>query len=199
MTLDKINVIGQATSANGPSNLVNVTVVGGTGPYIVTSDNPALTPSGIWSFAAAPFTFNFYANNVGTTTTVTLTAVDNAGASVNKTLTIFPQTTTTGLAISVNKTSVIGLTNPDGNTTDDVTFSVTGGTPPYVISAGIGTGCNNAFFSPVGPWNLAVSGNTVTLDPKSVSSVSLSSPQVCTLTVVDNVGLTATTTFTVLP
>ncbi|MBA4372200.1 MAG: hypothetical protein C0402_05000 [Thermodesulfovibrio sp.] len=199
MIFDKINVIGQATSANGPSNLVTVTVTGGTGPYVVSSDSPALTPPGLWSFAATPFSFTFYANNVGATTTVTLTAADNTGATVNRTLTIFPQTTTTGLTISVNKTSVIGLTNPDGNTTDDVTFSVIGGTPPYVISAGNGTGCNNAFVSPVGPWNLAVSGNTVVLDPKSVSSVSLTTPQVCTLTVVDNVGLTATTTFTVLP
>ncbi|MGC2064563.1 MAG: hypothetical protein WA610_16455 [Thermodesulfovibrionales bacterium] len=199
MTLDKINVIGQQTSANGPSNLVTVTVAGGTGPYIATSNNPALTPPGIWSFPATPFTFTFFANNVGATTTVTLTVADNAGASVNRTLTIFPQTTTTGLAISINKTDVIGLPNPDGNTSDDVTFSVTGGTPPYVISAGNGVGCNNAFLSPVGPWNLAVSGNTVTLDPKNVASIPATTPQVCTLTVVDNVGLTATTTFTVHP
>lgn len=200
LILDKINVIGQASSANGPSNLITATVTGGSGPFVVSSDNTALTSPGIWSFSATPFTFTFYANNVATATTVTLTAVDNAGASVNKTLTIFPQTTTTGLTISVNKTSVIGLPNPDGNTSDDVTFSVIGGTPPYVISAGnSASGCNNSFLSPVGPWNMAVSGNTVTLDPKNVGSIPASTPQVCTLTVVDNVGLTATTTFTVHP
>jgi hypothetical protein len=196
LTLDKINVIGQQTSANGPSNLVTATVVGGTGPYIVTSDNPALTPPGIWSFPATPFNFTFFANNVGATTTVTLTAVDNAGASVNRTLTIFPQAATAGIVISVNKSDVIGLANPDGNNTDDVTFTVTGGAPPYIISAGTAASpaCGNALFAPAGPWTIASGGGTIIIDPGLTAATAT-----CTLTVTDNIGAIATTTFIVHP
>ncbi|MBI5101026.1 MAG: Ig-like domain-containing protein [Nitrospirae bacterium] len=192
ITLDKFNVIGMPVSANGAANLVTATVMGGTGPYIVTSNNPALTPSGTWTSGAAPFSFSFFANNVGAVTTVTLTVFDNAGANATATLQIFPQTT--GLVISVNKPDVIGLINPDGNATDDVTFSVTGGSPPYLISDG-GTCTPNPGLSPAAPWSIVVNGGTVTIDPGRAVGASVT----CTLTVTDNVGAQTNTTFTVHP
>ena len=197
ITLDKTNVIGFANPDVTTADDVTATVTGGTGPYIVTSSNPALTPVGIWSSSSAPFSFVTDVNNVGVITTVTLTVVDNVGASATRTLTIFPQAATAGIVISVNKPDVIGLANPDGNTTDDVTFTVTGGVPPYIISAGNAAlpACGNAFVTPIGPWTIAASGGMVIIDPGAAATTT----PTCTLTVTDNIGAIATTTFNVHP
>jgi Bacterial Ig-like domain (group 1) len=191
ITLDKTNVIGLPNNQNGQSNQITATVVGGTGPYYVISDQPALTPNGTWSLSGAtPITFQFFANNitnVSAPTTVTLTAYDNVGNTATVKLQIFPQTT--GIVVSVNKPDVIGLANPDTSPVDDITFTVFGGVKPYTVSV---TGCTG-FAQPGtatadnGPWVMANSGDTHTIDPDAPGGV-----ETCTLTATDNVGAIAT-------
>ena len=199
MTINPINVIGLANPDGGnTSDDVNITIANGTPPYIVTSNNPALTPSGTWSFPAAPTNqFLTDVNNVGAETEVTFTVVDNAGASAQATLTIFPLTTS--LSISVNKLDVIGIPAAlEGNGTDDVTFTVTGGTPPYLISKGgpvnFCTPWSNPCTAYNGPYSIGASGGQVAIDPQGVAAT-----ETVTLTVTDNAGAITTATFRVHP
>jgi len=202
ITTDVTNVIGISNPDAQPSDNVTVTVAGGTGPYIVQSSNPALTPPGIWSSTTPPIiplpgSFTFDANSVGQNTVVTLTAFDNTGATATKNITIFPQFNSANPVISLNKSQVVGLTNPDASTADDITFTVTGGTPPYAISLGLT--CPTAF-NPAAPflmarqWTLAVSGATQLVDPTSPTAI-----ENCTLTVTDSNSNIASITFTVNP
>jgi hypothetical protein len=199
MTINPINVIGLANPDGGnTSDDVNITIANGTPPYIVTSNNPALTPSGTWSFPAAPTNqFLTDVNNVGAETEVTFTVVDNAGGSAQATLTIFPLTTS--LSISVNKLDVIGIPAAlEGNGTDDVTFTVTGGTPPYLISKGgpvnFCTPWSNPCTAYNGPYSIGASGGQVAIDPQGVATTGT-----VTLTVTDNAGAITTATFNVHP
>ncbi|MCL0067272.1 hypothetical protein M1N54_05275 [Thermodesulfovibrionales bacterium] len=200
ISLSVSNVIGLGNPDIDTADDITFTVTGGEGPYIVTSDNPALTPDGTWSFGAVPQPTTFDPNNVGQTTIVTLTVVDNVGNSASATLTIFPHTT--GLVISINKPDVIGLANPDGITTDDITFTVTGGTAPYIISATSMSPplSENDSFSPSGPWTLTSTGATQVIDPiDCINFVGDPCPVTVTLTVTDDAGAIATTTFEVHP
>ena len=200
ISLSVSNVIGLGNPDIDTADDITFTVTGGEGPYIVTSDNPALTPDGTWSFGAVPQPATFDPNNVGQTTIVTLTVVDNVGNSASATLTIFPHTT--GLVISINKPDVIGLPNPDGNTTDDITFTVTGGTAPYIISATSMSPplSENASFFPSGPWTLTSNGATQVIDPiDCIEFAGDPCPVTVTLTVTDDAGAIATTTFEVHP
>lgn len=205
LDLNKIVVIGIANPDASSSDNVTATIVGGKGPYVVTSNNTALTPNGTWSYSsdatpAAPFIFTFDVNNVAVKTDVTLTVFDNAGATLSKTLSIFPQTT--GLAISVNKPDVVVIPNligavgppityvSDLNPVDDITFTVIGGVAPYAISVGSA----NVDFVPAGPWNISASGSTITIDPGNGGATGS-----YVLTVTDSVGAISTTTFVVHP
>ncbi len=205
ITLDKTNVIGlPSPDTVNYSNRVTATILGGTGPYYVISDQPALTPNGTWSLSGStPLTFQFYAyniTNVSAPTTVTLTAYDNAGNTATAKLLIFPQTT--GITVSVNKPDVIGLANPDTSSVDNITFTVIGGTPPYTVSVinclpgQPGATTYTSFTQPQsstadnGPWVLAASGATHTIDPDAPTGSS--NVATCQLTATDNVGGIAT-------
>jgi Bacterial Ig-like domain (group 1) len=205
ITIDKTNVIGLPSPDNvNYSNRVTATIVGGTGPYYVISDQPALTPNGTWSLSGAtPLTFQFYAyniTNVSAPTTVTLTAYDNAGDTATVKLQVFPQTT--GVVVSVNKPDVIGLLNPDTSSVDDITFTVIGGHPPYTVSVinclqgqpnvttYTGFAVPGTATADNGPWVLPASGGTHTIDPDA--PIGSSNVAICQLTATDNVGAIAT-------
>lgn len=187
--LNPINVVGIANPDLLASDNVTATITGGTGPYIVLSSNPALTPPGIWSFAALtpPAPFFFDTNGVGALTLVTLTAYDNTGKIASQNLTIFPQVA--GVVISANKLDVVGLTG--ASTADDIIFTVTGGSPLYAVSLGLT--CPTAFTG-VRQWSLTPSGVTQLINPtKPVAD------ETCVLTVTDANGAISTTTFVVHP
>jgi hypothetical protein len=278
ISLSPTIVVGKENVEFDFSDDVMVTVSGGFSPYIVSSDNPALTPDGPWAFSATPFSFTIDPNNVGAETSVVLTVVDNLNTKADATLTIFPQTS--GLVISVDKPDVIGLHSGgscsltasqschedsecpstgaceislalcdddsecvlnacsvttstacnvdgdcplgesciaggeicvtvdetclpgpgDGDATDDITFTVTGGTAPYIISDGANA---SALFdqpgtdvSDDGPWQLSNSGDTYTIDPEETPGATTI---FVILTVTDNNGAIATTTFNIHP
>ncbi len=194
ITMDVTNVIG--SSIHQPSDKVTVTVAGGTGPYIVQSSNPALTPPGIWSSITPPIvpmpgSFVFDTNSVGQTTVVTLTAYDNTGLTATKNLTIFPQNNNGNPVISIDKTQVVGLTAPSAS--DNITVTVTGGLPPYGVSLGLT--CPTSFVAPAPrQWALAFSGATQVINPIQPTAI-----EICTLTVVDSASNIASITFTVNP
>ena len=133
-------------------------------------------------------------NNVGATTPVTFTVRDDTGTTATSPiLNIYPQTTE--LVISVDKPNVIGLANggcpsTDGNITDDITFTVTGGSAPYVISAA----ADNSFLCLNGPWTDNVGGTPITIDPDIVLTT-----KTVTLTVTDAHGAITTTTVKIHP
>jgi hypothetical protein len=189
ITLNPINVVGIANPDASASDNVTVTITGGTGPYIVSSSNPALTPPGVWSFATLgpQPQFFFDTNSVGALTVVTLTAYDNTGKTASQNLTIFPQSA--GVVISVNKLDIVGLTGP--STADDIVFTVTGGTPLYAVSLGLT--CPTAFPG-VRQWSLSPSGVTQLINPTTPAAA-----ETCVLTVTDANGNIATTTFVVHP
>jgi hypothetical protein len=193
ISLDKLNVIGVANPDGGDdSDDVQISVSGGTAPYVITSDLPSLTPSGTWSLMSAG-SVTTDANNVGAATVVTFTVADNAGHTNDAKLTIYPQQT--GLVISVDKPDVIGLPNPDGQVVDTIHFYVSGGTPPYVVSAATDGTNQNGNFIPNGPWNLVADGQ-VTIDPEGATAFG-TPPVIVTLTAQDNNGAIATTTVTI--
>jgi len=195
IALDKLNVVGLPNPDGSITDNATFTVTGGVHPYTVTSSNPALTPNGTWALPTSGSTAESDVNNVGATTAVTFTVHDNVGTTATATLSIYPQTT--GLIISVNKPDVIGLENglvcpsTDGSTADDIAFTVTGGTLPYIISAGPDNGLFCEFES--GPWMDNV-GSPITIDPDSVATT-----RTVTLTVTDGHGAIATTTVNIHP
>ncbi|HWR58594.1 MAG TPA: hypothetical protein VN328_06870 [Thermodesulfovibrionales bacterium] len=184
ISLDKLNVIGLANPEAAPSDSDNVTltVTGGVPPYMVTSNTPAVTPGGPWPLLTSGSTALTDVNNVGATTAVTFTVRDNVGTTANSpVLNVFAQSTSNALTIALDKLNVIGLVNPDGNNSDDVSFTVTGGTPPYVVTSSTPT------VTPGSPWPLATSGSTALTDVSNVGSTTA-----VTFTVRDNAGTTAT-------
>ena len=81
--------------------------------------------------------------------------------------------------------ALTGLANPDGNTSDDVTFYITGGSGPYSVFSDT----NSVIDS---PGALGISNTSFTVDPESVGSDTL-----VTLTVQDSLGATAEAEVTV--
>jgi hypothetical protein len=90
------------------------------------------------------------------------------------------------LSISPVSATVVALTNPDGSPADDVTFTISGGTPLYN-----GTSNNTALIASPG----AIPGSTFTVDPDITSSTC--SGGLVTLTVTDSGSSPQTTTATV--
>lgn len=86
------------------------------------------------------------------------------------------------LAVAPAKASVVGVLNPDTNTADDVTFTVTGGVAPYGVVS------NNGAANPSSP-TIAKDGGTFMVDPTAVAV-----PTTVTFTVTDAKGATATAT-----
>ena len=87
------------------------------------------------------------------------------------------------LIILPSSTTVNALTNPDGNVSDDLTFTISGGTPSYNV-----TSDNTTLIASPG----AVAGNTFSVDPNSTCSGAT-----VTLTATDSLGTTVTAAITV--
>jgi hypothetical protein len=188
ITLNKLNVIGEPNPDSSTSDNVTFTVSAGVPPYVVECDNSALMPGGPWTLATSGSFATTDANSVGATTAVTFTVHDNAGTTATATLTIFPQAQSNVLTLALDKMNVIGIANPDADTSDNVTFTVTGGVAPYVVES------NNFALTPGGSWPLATSGATAATDLNSVGATTE-----VTFTVYDNVGTTATAVLAIFP
>ncbi len=81
--------------------------------------------------------------------------------------------------------TLTGLANPDGDTSDDVTFYITGGAGPYSVFSDTTSVINS-------PDALGINNTTFTVDPDSVGT-----DAVVTLTVQDSLGETAEASVTV--
>jgi hypothetical protein len=136
--------------------------------------------SGTITYAGTTATFTPSSNLAYDTTytaTITTGVKDLAG---NAMAADYPWSFTTEappvLGISPSATSVAALTNPDGNVSDDLTFFISGGTPPYNV-----TSDNTTLIASPG----AVAGNTFTVDPNSTCA-----GYNVILTVTDSLGAT---------
>ncbi|MBF0564633.1 MAG: hypothetical protein HQK89_05265 [Nitrospirae bacterium] len=106
-------------------------IIGGTGPYTITSSNKAVLAVPVVPQAAAgPFTATIVSLPANVLSmTVTITVIDALGASVTVQVSI---TLSGNSALSVAPTTAT-LTDPNLN--DQLIFSVKGGTAPYIITS----------------------------------------------------------------
>ncbi len=179
-----LTVIPATQTISNPtlSSSATYTVMGGTRPYTAFSGNPALVTVPAGTFTGP----TFVANVDGLPTvnkTVMITVYDSVGANKDVTLVL----DVTGMELSPKAVTVTGFTNPESpaKPADNVTFTITGGTGPYSMFSS-----NDAIIASQG----ALGGSTFTVDPDSVAS-----SQTVTITVVDFLGATATSTVTVNP
>ena len=87
--------------------------------------------------------------------------------------------TTCQVTVLPSSISLTGLANPDSDTSDDVTFYVTGGAEPYSVLSDTTSVISS-------PGALGINNTSFTVDPDSVGSDTL-----VTLTVQDSLGATA--------
>ncbi len=181
-----LSVSGIKNSDNDPTDDVTFFISGGSGPYKVYSDNPAVINSpGELSEGDTVFTVD--PDSVGSTVTVTLTVADSSGQKAEAAVTVTPSLAPSQLGILPAKISLAGLQNPDGDPSDDVTFHISGGSGPYKVYSDT-LGVINS------PGALSVGEAVFTVDPNSVgSSVTV------TLTVEDSLGQTVEAEVTVTP
>lgn len=91
------------------------------------------------------------------------------------------------ITMAPSSISLSGVNNPDATASDDVTFNLSGGVPPYTVYS------NNASVI-AAPGSLASGINSFTIDPNGVAASTA-----VTLTAVDAIGTTGTATVTVTP
>jgi hypothetical protein len=182
------SVVGAA-----PADTVTFTVSGGTAPYVITSTDPSSAydsalGDGIWNVAASGGTFTVTVPANATTEDVTLNVFDSIGGNTSATLSIISGGAASEITINPASVSVTGIAGQsDGNATDNVTFTITGGTGPYSMFSS-----NNAIVASQGSLGSGI--NTFTVDPDAVSTSTG-----VTLTVVDSLGATKSATITVTP
>jgi hypothetical protein len=143
--------------------------------------------SGAVTYAGTTATFT-PSSNLAYDTTYTATITTGVGDLAGNAMAAdYPWSFTTGappaLTILPSSTTVAALTNPDGNVSDDLTVTISGGTPPYNV-----TSDNTTLIASPG----AVAGNTFTIDPNSTCTGAT-----VTLTATDSLGTTVTATITV--
>jgi hypothetical protein len=182
---DAVSLTSLENPDNDSSDDLTFHISGGTPSYTVYSDNegviesPGELSSGEDSFTVDP-------DFVSAGTDVTLTVVDSVGGSAAAAVTL--SSTGSPLSISPGSISLTGVSNPDSDdTSDDVTFSISGGTAPYTVYSD-NEGVIDA------PGELSSGTSSFTVDPDSVGAETD-----VTLTVVDSEGSTATATVTVTP
>ncbi len=202
ITLTPIQVIGRPNTNltpppadNNTTDDVSVSVIGGSGPYIVTSDQPTIVPGGPWASATLPFSVTVDPTNVLANTVVAFTATDGDGNTATAVLVVY--TENTPLVTSTDKQNVIGLANPDGNTADDITITVAGANNPFIVSwvANNGTDCAIAA-TPLAPQVINGTSGTVVFDPgANLTGVA----KACTVNVTDKNGAVNTLQVNIFP
>jgi hypothetical protein len=196
ITLTPIQVIGRANPDATTTDDVVVSVIGGSGPYIITNDKPTIVAGGPWASAMLPFSVTVDPTNVLANTVVTFTATDGEGNTATATLVVY--TENTPLVTSTDKQNVIGLANPDGNTADDITITVAGANNPFIVS----WAANNApdcviTATPLTPQVVNGTSGTVTFDPDR--NTLSTEPRSCTINVTDNTGALNTLQVNIFP
>lgn len=199
--LNPIHVIGRANPPGGDGDITDdvlVEVIGGVGPYIVNIEPFSLTtivPGGPWP-SAVPWTFLVDPTNVITNTVVMFKVTDGIGTTASANLVVY--TENTGLVANTSKENVIGLANnPDGNTADDVTITVSGANNPFIVSWVCSCGLPGGICAtPASPVVVAGTSGTVIFDPDANTGII---PKACTVNVTDNLGSAATLNVTVWP
>ncbi|MCL0038386.1 hypothetical protein M1N10_05175 [Thermodesulfovibrionales bacterium] len=158
------------------------TISGGTAPHTVSSDNPGLVTVGVVDNKLT-------ATVVGvptTSTTVTITVLDSAGITATASL-ILDVPPLLPLAVMPQTATVFGIANPDNDTSDDVTFFISGGIPDYFVTS-------NTPGVIAHPDALGEGITSFTVDPDAVT---METPVI--LTVMDSVGTITIVTVTVKP
>lgn len=192
-------VPGSVTVVSSASaQTVSFTISGGTAPYTTTSTDPSKafndngagggtasdgirngSESGVWT--GSPITVTIPASVAADT--VTLNVYDSTSATVTATLTILGGGGGGGSTLAVSP-SIITLTGTS-DTTDNVTFTITGGSGTYA-----GVFSDNTAVIP----NPTIAVNKFTINPNPVATSTT-----VTLTVMDSLGATKTVTVTVTP
>ena len=207
-----IHVIGRANPDLDPTDNVEVAVIGGAGPYVVNIEPFSLTtivPGGPWANHALTLPVPWILGTLGTpddttppdptnvlaNTVVTFKVTDGIGTTASATLVVY--TENTPLVANTDKENVIGLANPDGDTADDVTITVSGANGPFIVSwvcdvAWIGGSVRHR----LSLWSLNATSGTVTFDPDRNT---ICNRRACTVNVTDNLGSAATLNITIWP
>ncbi|GAB4536782.1 MAG: hypothetical protein Fur0020_05040 [Thermodesulfovibrionia bacterium] len=183
MVITPLEVIPSTLTIDGVAGgTATFTIYGGIPPYQIITDNPNFPPvPSTVQKSGDSFTVTVPANTLATT--VTYTIRDMAGSTVTAKLEI-KGAEVGELMVLPDKVSVIGIPNPDTDTSDDVVFTIYGGTAPYTVIS------DHQTIIP----NQAVTGNTFTVDPDDVNTATD-----VKLTVVDSSNNTAEVTVTVNP
>lgn len=178
-----LTVMPSTQTINGiTGGTATFTIYGGIPPYNIFTDNPSFPPvPPTVTTSGGTFTVTVPANTPDTT--VTYTIMDSAGVTVTAKLEI-KGAAPEELMVLPDKVSVVGIPNPDTDTSDDVLFTIYGGTAPYTVIS------DHQTIIP----NQTVTGNTFTVDPDDVNSATD-----VKLTVVDANNNTAEVTVSVNP
>ena len=192
VTPPALAVLPGSITVNGaaPADTVTYTIFGGTPPYNIFTNNPLYPPS-VTTVNASGGTFNVTVPAGSSAGSATYTIRDTTGATVAATLTI--TASTDPLVIIPGSQSVVAP--------NKVTFSVSGGTSPYVItSSDPSSACNstdNDCSDPgatgdSGIWDLVSAGSfTVTIPSNAVAGN-------VTINVYDSTGANKSATLTII-
>ena len=154
-------------------------ILGGIEPYSAFSNNPAVAV--VSSIAGSVLTVEV-ASLPSTDTTVGFTIYDSVGSSTTASL-VLDIVPTDPLDVLPSSITLAGL--PAGDSGDNVTFFISGGSGTYIDVVS-----NNTAVIP----NPTIAGNQFTIDPNVVATSTI-----VTLTVQDSTGATDTTSVTVTP
>jgi len=197
-------------ASSGSAQTLTFNISGGVAPYITTSSDPSKafnasgTPAaGVWDHTTSgstpngtPIIVTFPANVTAGAAPVTLTVFDSLGNTASASITIIAPPAA-ALHISPNIVSVVS-----SGSSQTLTFTISGGTAPYVTTSSDPSKGFNASGTPAsGIWDHTTSGSgpngtpiTVTF-PANVATQQTS----VTLNVLDNAFNTTTATITILP
>lgn len=158
-----------STAAGRVGDTLNFTITGGTAPYKVTSNNPAISTIGGSPVATSGGSFTAALINAGTTT---FSIIDAGGQ-------------TQAVTVTIAQTSPLLRLSPSAITIDEksnvsIPLNVFGGTAPYVAYT------SDSRLAPV-----SVSGAVLTIAPSATNRCVLADTTV-TITVVDTTGASAT-------
>ncbi|NWF99080.1 MAG: hypothetical protein HXY52_09160, partial [Nitrospirae bacterium] len=191
VTPPALAVLPGSITVNGaaPADTVTYTIFGGTPPYNIFTNNPLYPPS-VTTVNASGGTFNVTVPAGSSAGSATYTIRDTTGATVAATLTI--TASTDPLVIIPGSQSVVAP--------NTVTFSVSGGTSPYVItSSDPSSACNSTdddcsdpgATGDSGIWDLVSAGSFIVTIPSNAVAGNV------TINVYDSTGANKSATLTI--